>query len=150
MQFDNIKNTNYFENFKTDQLPAEGKQLYEAYNQCVQVKGSANCEEEWESFTQYYWPTMYKDDFADIKGFERYQIFIDPRTIIQTSFITDDGKFWSYEDTWEIGFFIETTGRNYAPDILENFFPCTIWFKIWQAKSFFALNGSIDTYCIST
>lgn len=57
MQFDNIKSTNYFESFKTDHLPVEGKQLYEAYNQCSQVKRSAICEEKWESFTQYYWPT---------------------------------------------------------------------------------------------
>lgn len=42
MHFDNIKSTNYFENFKTDQLPVEGKQLHEAYNQCSQVKRSAN------------------------------------------------------------------------------------------------------------
>lgn len=128
----NIENKNYFEHFSTENLTEKGKLIYKSYEDCVSLKNSENCEEIWDNFTQYYWPNIHSSEYEDIPGFERYQISIDADMIIQPSFITEDGELWAgthyiiggtYEDSWSVGFFIETIVRYYIPIFLDNFIP---------------------------
>ncbi|KAK8843040.1 hypothetical protein M9Y10_025228 [Tritrichomonas musculus] len=128
----NITNIDYFRNFIPEGIPEKGRFLYDTYKKCTLSNLTGNCENEWDIFTQFYWKNAYSDEYANITGFERYQINIDKNMIIQPSFITDDGKRWSgthyiigggYEDPWNFGFFIETVGRKYIPTLLENFIP---------------------------
>lgn len=130
-QFD-IENKNYFNHHKLEIFNDEGNQLMKNYEECVSVNGTENCEDKWDSFTQYYWPFVYSNKYVEIPGFERYQITIDSDMIIQPEFITSENNNWagthyiiggSYEDSWSVGFFIETVGRKYIPQILENFLP---------------------------
>ena len=130
-QFDNITNTNYFENFNIENLNDEANNLFLLYDQCAKEKGTVNCENEWDAFTQYYWSNMFTNQYENLKGFERYQITIEPDMIIQPSFITDNEKLsgthyivgGSYENKYEIGIFIETIIRSYLPSLFNNFFP---------------------------
>ena len=128
-QFD-IKNTNYFENHRFTDLNDEGKSLLSKYENCAKNKGTKNCEMEWDSFTQYYWPNMHTDKYEDIKGFERYQINIDPNMIIQPSFITENGELLagthyivggSYEDKFGSGLMLEMFLRSLLPAVMDNF-----------------------------
>lgn len=73
---------------------------------------------------------MFTNEYQNISGFERYQINIEPKIVIQPSFQTENGKLWSgthyivggsYEDLWGVGYFIETLGRTYIPVIFNNF-----------------------------
>lgn len=125
-----INNTNFFDNLNRDDLNEEALKLLKVYENCVQINGINECENEWDSFTQYYWPNLHSNEYEEISGFERYQINIEKGMIIQPSFINDDGELMtgthyvvggSYEDQWGVGFFIETIGRALIPDILDNF-----------------------------
>lgn len=125
-----INNTNFFESLNKNDLNEEALKLLKIYEDCVQVNGISECENEWDSFTQYYWPNFHSNKYEKIPGFERYQINIEKGMTIQPSFINDDGELMSgthyivggsYEDQWGIGFFIETIGRTLIPDILDNF-----------------------------
>lgn len=130
-QFDNITNTNYFENFNFENLNDEAKNHFILYDQCTKEKGTVNCENEWDAFTQYYWSNVFTNQYENLKGFERYQITIEPDMIIQPSFITDNEKWsgthyivgGSYENKYEIGIFIETIVRSYLPSLFDNFLP---------------------------
>lgn len=133
-QFD-IVNTDYFDGVSLSNLNNnEGEKLLNDYRNCIKLhKKNEKCETEWDKFTQFYWPSTFSDDFVDIPGFERYQINFDSDLIFQPSFVSiENGKLWSgthyivggsYEDSWGVGFFIETVGRKYIPQILENFLP---------------------------
>lgn len=130
-QFD-IENKNFFENHEIGELPIEGENLLKSYQRCVEKNGPKNCENEWDSFTQFYWPNMYSNEYADIPGFERYQINIESNMTIQPSFITGEGQLWSgthyivgggYEDRNDVGFLIETVGRQYIPKLFDNVLP---------------------------
>lgn len=136
-QFD-IENTNYFENISFENLPKKGEELLNTYKECVNQKGTSNCEEEWDSFTQFYWPTIFNDNYVDISGFERYQINIDSDMIIQPSYITEDGELFagthyivggSYEDSWGVGMLIETIGKNNVPTVFDNLLPFYSFFN---------------------
>lgn len=127
----NIKNSDYFEHLDKEKLNEKSKFLYNLYEECLS-QNNRNCDKEWDVFIQYYWPNTFSDEYANIPGFESYQINIDSDMIIQPSFITDDGKSWSgthyivgggYENKWNFGFFIETFGKKYIPMLIENFLP---------------------------
>lgn len=129
-QFDNVINLNYFDNQSyKNLLNDEGKELLKEYENCVNNKNVINCENEWDSFTQHFWPNYYTEEYVDIPGFEKYQINIESK-IIQPSFIINNHKKWagthyivggSYEDRWGLAFYIETLGRTYIPLIFDNF-----------------------------
>lgn len=113
-QFD-VKNRDYFKEHSIEKLNEKGQILYQKYKNCISEQKD-NCEKEWDIFTQYYWPNMYSNEYADIPGFERYQITIDSDLICQPSFITSDNKLMSgnhyivsgsFEDKWGNGLYIE-------------------------------------------
>ena len=78
----NIDNENYFKNFTTEKLSEYGKSLLNIYSKCKIRNETNECENEWDMFTQYYWPHMYTNEYSNIPGFERYQINIDSNMII--------------------------------------------------------------------
>lgn len=128
-QFD-IKNTNFFENEKYENLTQEGIDLLNQYGNCTKTKGDKNCEDKWDLFTQYYWPAMHSVELENITRFERYQITIESDMIILPAFATGDWKLWggthyivggSYEYEWSVEFFIEGFGRQYIPSVFSNF-----------------------------
>ncbi len=128
-QFD-ITNTDYFKDHEFVNLTEEGEELLTNYEKCVNKSGTKNCEDEWDSFTQHYWPAYHTVYYEDIPGFERYQINIDSETVIQPQFITGDGQLMAgthyvvgggYENRWGMGYFTETIGRKYGPEIIESF-----------------------------
>ncbi|KAK8835781.1 hypothetical protein M9Y10_040603 [Tritrichomonas musculus] len=131
-QFD-ISNRNYFDHFQYREKMNENESLLlKEYEECVSSLGREKCEEKWDDFTQSYWPNEYSDRYEKIPGFERYQIPLKEEMMIQPSFITDKGKYLagthyivggSYEDSWGIGFFIETICRKYIPLILDKILP---------------------------
>lgn len=59
-----IKNINYFENCDTKNLSIEGERLLNSYQNCVSEKSAKNCEEEWDRFTQFYWPNMFTNEYV--------------------------------------------------------------------------------------
>ena len=153
-----IENKNYFENLKIEELPIEGKNLFESYQYCVKIKGSEKCENEWDLFTQFYWPYMYEDDFVDIPGFERYQINIESNMKIQPPFVTGDEKLWAgthyivgggYEDRKDVGFLIETIGRQYIPKLFDNVLPFYSFYSDIQGITFEAADGENNINFIS-
>ncbi|KAK8847923.1 hypothetical protein M9Y10_018971 [Tritrichomonas musculus] len=92
------------------------KKQFDVKNRDCISEQKDNCEKEWDIFTQYYWPNMYSNEYADFPGFGRYQIKIDSDLIFQPSFITSDNKLMfgnhyivsgSFEDKWGIGLYIE-------------------------------------------
>lgn len=125
-----IINNDYFENQTFGNLPENGKNLLNIYEKCVEINGTQNCESQWDSFTQYYWPSRHSDKYEDIKGFERYQINIDSDMVFQPSFITGEGELMagthyivggSFEDSWGVGILIETYGRaKIVPTVVDN------------------------------
>ena len=125
----NIINKDYFKETNIGELPEEGKNLLNKYNECLSIKNTGNCENEWDKFTQFYWPKMYSDDYVDIPGFEKYQINIDSDMIIQPSFIDSNNQpnagthyivGGSYNDKIGIGLYAETLGKKYIPLIFQN------------------------------
>lgn len=109
----NIKNRDFFREHSIGELNEEGKNLYQKYENCISANEN-ECENEWDIFTQYYWPNMYSNEYVDIPGFEKYQITIDSDMVFQPSFITPDNELMSgtnyivsgsFEDKWGIGLF---------------------------------------------
>lgn len=131
-EFKDYNNNDYFqENFK-DNLTIEGINLLNAYENCTIKKGAKKCELEWDNFTQYYWPNLYTEKYANIPGFEMYQITVDSDFVFQPSFITSDGKYMSgthfivggsFEDNWGVSFLIEAISRKYVPMLFELLIP---------------------------
>lgn len=75
---------------------------------------------------------MFSNQYANISGFERYQITINSDFIFQPSFITSNGKMMSgthfivggsFEDGWGVGFLIEAVSRKNVPAIFEFLIP---------------------------
>lgn len=123
-----IINSNYFDQCQFKNLSKEGENLLTIYKDCVSKKGTPNCENEWDNFTQYYWPNYFSDDYADLPGFERYQMTIDKSMIFQPSFISNDGQKYaglhyivggSSEDEWGVKTFVEAYGRNKMYNLLK-------------------------------
>ena len=73
--------------------------------------------------------------------------------IIEPSFITEEGEFWSgtnyivggsYEDKWGFGLYIQTICQKFAPSILENFLPLYSFFDAPRNMFFTKLNSLIS------
>lgn len=75
---------------------------------------------------------MYTEKYANIPGFEMYQITVDSDFVFQPSFITSSGKYMSgthfivggsFEDKLGVAFIIEAISRKYAPMLFELLIP---------------------------
>lgn len=128
-----IKNNNYFSMVSFHNLTGDLYDLYQKYTTCLQSSTQKNtCQVFWDDFEYNYWSTMYADNYANISGFERYQITIDEDMVIQPQFITSNDEYMSgvhyvvgggMENSVDFGLYLEILIRAYLPKLFSNFLP---------------------------